>query len=128
MSKNYLERLPLELITLIFDNLGHDLVAHVTFSELRPDIYDFCYKGRGRKFWKPILRASGLSTLEHSKHDTESTELTSHEWEKLARECVKHAEVCTHPECGFVLLRENGENLCFWDVWYLAYMAHDVFF
>lgn len=118
MSKNYLERLPLELITMIFDNLGHDLVAHVTFSELRPDIYDFCYKGRGRKFWKPILRASGLSTLEHSKHDTESTELTSHEWEKLARECVKHAEVCTHPECGFVL-RENGENLGFWDVWYL---------
>lgn len=108
MPVNYLELLPLELIYTIFEDLGHDLVAHVTFSKLRPDIYEFCYEGRGRDFWKPVLRASGLSTLELSEHDHES--LTSHEWEDLARECVAHAESCKHPRCGMARLRENGKR------------------
>ncbi len=109
MSTSYIDLLPLELISIIFDNIGHDLVSHVTFSTLRPDIYEFCYKDRGREFWQPILRASGLSTLERSKHAAEARDLTSRaEWEELARECVAHAETCRHPKCGMARLRENG--------------------
>lgn len=105
---NYLELLPLELISMISNNLGHDLVAHVTFSTLRPDIYEFCYKDKSREFWRHILRASGLSTLERSQHDDESL-VSPGDWEKLARECVAHAEVCKHPKCGMARLRENGK-------------------
>lgn len=111
IATSYLELLPLELISIIFENIGHDLVAHVTFSKLRPDIYEFCYKNRGRGFWEPILRASGLSTLELSEHDLETdASLSSRgQWEKLAGECVAHAETCKHPRCGMPRLRENGK-------------------
>ncbi|KAI0766023.1 hypothetical protein BC629DRAFT_1539625 [Irpex lacteus] len=107
MPTSYLDRLPLELISMIFKNLGYDLVAHVTFSILRSDIYDFCYSSLDAEFWQRILRASGLATLNLAEGNIECQ--TRDEWELLARECVLHAEVCTHPKCGMVRIRQNEE-------------------
>lgn len=98
-----LDTLPLELISLIFDNIGHDLVAHVAFSKLRPYIYDCCYRNRGRAFWQPVLRASGIGRL-HKDDNLDEDDA----WERLAFECVEHAVVCSHHECGMTLLRKNG--------------------
>lgn len=103
---NLLDTLPLELISLIFDNIGYDLVAHVTFSKLRPYIYDCCYRNRGPTFWQPVLRASGIGRLEDKDELAEDDA-----WERLAFECVEHATTCLHPECGMVLLRSNGKPL-----------------
>ncbi len=123
-TRKRLEVLPLELISMIFKNLGNDLVAHVTFSTLRSDIYDFCYKGLGPEFWRRILRASGISTLSRSVSGIEDCSLDIEDassegpdkWETLARECVQHAEICSHPNCGMARIRANGEDFDF-NVW-----------
>lgn len=94
------------MLNLIFVGLEHDLIAHVTFSKLKPYIYDRLYKGRGCEFWRPILRASGLST----PNDGEVDLIFPHEWEALATEVVEHADKCHHPECGMKRLAENGER------------------
>ena len=91
MPTSYLDRLPLELFKFIFDNIGDDLIAHFTFSKLRPDIWDYCYRGRGQEFWEPILRASGLGVIRvddepefHYDEDSEIARL----WEELAIDCA----------------------------------------
>lgn len=97
---NCLELLPTELFPIIIDHINLDLVAHVYFYKLLPRI-SACYAGRGRDFWEPICRASGLGcpigviTLED-------------EWQKFAFECAEHAATCPHPACGLTRLRENG--------------------
>ncbi len=116
-ARSRLDVLPLELISIIFKNLDNDLVAHVTFSTLRPDIYDFCYKGLAPEFWKNILRASGISTPTQSTLDPEEWSSSTegpNKYEELARRCVAHAEDCSHPKCGMARIRSNGESLCIW--------------
>ncbi|KAI0765988.1 hypothetical protein BC629DRAFT_1442761 [Irpex lacteus] len=66
-TRKRLEVLPLELISMIFKNLGNDLVAHVTFSTLQPDIYDFCYKGLDRNFGEGFFVLAG-SLLSHGAY------------------------------------------------------------
>lgn len=100
---NYLERLPTELFPIIIENIGLDLIAHVSFSKLILRI-GLCYGGRGKGFWEPICRASGL---EGSKCALDSDE----SWESFAFKCVEHALSCSHPACGITRLRENGEPL-----------------
>ncbi|KAI0766010.1 hypothetical protein BC629DRAFT_1539558 [Irpex lacteus] len=101
--KSYIDLLSSEMLNLIFVGLEHDLIAHVTFSKLRPYIYDRLYKGRGCELWRPILRASGLST----PNDGEIDLIFPHEWEALATEVVEHADKCHHPECSMNRLAEN---------------------
>lgn len=112
---NYLDLLPVELIQKIFEYLGHDLIAHVTFSKLRPNIHECCYKGLGRKFWEPKLRASGLS---YSDEDVEMHihEFDDEDWEQLAADHVEHAETCTYSRCGLAVLRENSKCSLFVNV------------
>ncbi|KAI0766009.1 hypothetical protein BC629DRAFT_902481 [Irpex lacteus] len=105
MVASYLDRLPLEIISMISDALGDDLVAHVTFSTLRPDISGFCYSDKGRDFWQPKLRASGLSLPDDE--DEEFDRDDDDWWECLAFKCVEHAETCQHSKCGMARLREN---------------------
>lgn len=109
MVASYLDRLPLEIISMISNALGNDLVGHVTFSTLRPDISRFCYSDKGRDFWQPKLRASGLSLPDDE--DEEFDRDDDDWWECLAFKCVEHAETCQHSKCGMARLRENGE--CF---------------
>lgn len=107
MVASYLDRLPLEIIAMISDALGNDLVAHVTFSQLSPDIDEFCYWGKGRDFWQPKLHASGISLPDYEE-DEWNREIDDW-WPSLAVECVEHAETCQHSKCGMARLRENGE-------------------
>lgn len=102
-APNYLDRLPTELFPLIIDNIGLDLVAHVTFCKLLPRV-KHCYKGRGRAFWEPICRTSGLVCPQCSRDDDRA-------WSSFAIECGEHAERCKHPACGMTRLRENGKPL-----------------
>lgn len=104
--QSYIDLLTPEMLNLIFVSLEHDLVVHVTFSKLRPYIHERLYKGRGCESWRPILRASGLST----PNDGEIDLIFPHEWEALATEIVEHADKYHHPECGMKRLAENGER------------------
>ena len=123
MPTSYLDRLPLELVKFIFDNIGDDLIAHFTFSKLRPDIWDYCYRGRGQEFWEPILRASGLGVIRVSDDEPELPKGIPRLWEKLAIDCAEHALECQYPKCGMARLRENGElvYLHLWKKHRLAY-------
>lgn len=102
-SLSRFDLLPLEILSMIADLLrGSDLVGHVVLSEFRKDFRDYYYEGRGRDFWEPLLRANGLST-------TAEENLEDKDWAELAVTCVKHVEVCQHPQCGMARLRENSE-------------------
>lgn len=95
-----IDLLPTELVSIIIDNIGHDLVAHIAFLKSNEFVAG-CYVGRKKKFWEPILRASGLGCLEGEVIKDEA-------WGELAVQCVEHAESCEHPACGQERLEANS--------------------
>lgn len=99
---SYIDLLPLNIVTLISENLENDLIAHVTFGKLRPHIWAHCYEDATIDFWEPVLRASGLGAMPDEEIDGEA-------WGKLAVHCVEHAEHCWVSGCGIEQLRSNGE-------------------
>lgn len=98
-----IDLLPTELVSIIIDNIGHDLIAHVGFLKINEFVAG-CYVGRDKKFWEPILRTSGLGCLEDEEMKDEA-------WGELAVQCIEHAESCEHPACGWKRLEENSAYL-----------------
>ena len=97
--------LPNELLLLIKHHIGpHDLLAHVAYSKLCP-VTVACYEGAcddDPRFWRVLLRASGLGLYRHEK--TENAQ-----WRAIAFECAEHAWSCTHQRCGVERFRESRE-------------------
>lgn len=100
---NLLERLPNELLAMIKDDIGDDLLGNVCFYQLSRDLPRLAalYED-DEPPWELLCRMNGIGILERDED-------LGVDYRMIALETAEHALACTHPGCGVARLEDNGE-------------------
>lgn len=93
-------RLPVELLMMVKDNIPiSDLRTHVCFYQTCRTVAAFYGdEDEEEEFWMKSCRSAGLATI----NDDET-------YKEVAFDCIYRDGFCSHPACGEVLLRNNGD-------------------
>ncbi|KAH8107845.1 hypothetical protein BXZ70DRAFT_912955 [Cristinia sonorae] len=101
---------PVELWGMIKAHLSPtDLITQIHFFDFAESISDAIYRDghpQMAAFWEALCLRNGLGFL--ADEDASGGEdVPEVNWEKVARECARHAHNCEYPGCGKTRLEEN---------------------